>query len=143
VENRDSFNDWFEYKPYTNTPSPLVIYRGDKHHSTACKTLLKSWLSTQNNKPAIYFGDYDLAALRIAVSGGYSHLLLPEFNGLTERVIKQHYPVNQQKYFARLEQDCPQGWQPLLTFMDKHGAGLRQQKMYQTRLKIYPRKSPL
>ena len=143
VENRDSFNDWFEYKPYTNTPSPLVIYRGDKHHSTACKILLKSWLSTQNNKPAIYFGDYDLAALRIAVSGGYSHLLLPEFNGLTERVIKQHYPVNQQKYFARLEQDCPQGWQPLLTFMDKHGAGLRQQKMYQTRLKIYPRKSPL
>jgi hypothetical protein len=142
VENRDSFNDWFEYQPYTHLSNTLVIYRGDKHHSTACKTLLKSWLNTQSNKPVIYFGDYDLAGLRLAISGGYSHLLLPEYNGLAEKLIKQHYPYNQQKYLARLEQYCPEGWKHLLTLMSNSRAGLRQQKMFQTSLKMYSRKAP-
>ena len=142
VENRDSFNDWFEYQSYTCLSNALVIYRGDKHHSTACKRLLKSWLNTQSNKPAIYFGDGDLAGLRIATSASYSHLLLPEFNWFEENIIKQHYPDNQQKYLARLQQDCPQGWKHLLTLMSDKRAGLRQQKMFQTWLKTYPRKAP-
>jgi hypothetical protein len=132
VENRDSFNDWFEY--YVSLPNPLVIYRGDKYHSTACKTLLREWLHTQGHKPSIYFGDCDLAGLRIAVSAGYSHLLLPEYTWLTQHVIKPHYPDNQQKYLARLVRDCPKGWQPLLHLMVAKRAGLRQQKMYQTPL---------
>jgi hypothetical protein len=139
IENRDSFNDWFEYQSCTHLCNPLVIYRGDKHHSTACKTLLKKWLNTQANKPSIYFGDYDLAGLRLATSGGYSHLLLPEYNWLSQRLIKQHYAATQQKYFAKLEQDCPKGWQQLLTLMSDSRAGLRQQKMYQTSLLMYPR----
>lgn len=138
VENRDSFNDWFEYKPYTNLSNPLVIYRGDKHHSTACKRLLKSWLNTQDNKPALYFGDYDLAALRIAISGGYTHLLLPEYHYLNEQAIKQHYPDNQQKYLARLERDCSKSVRILLDLMVEKRAGLRQQKMYGTPLILYP-----
>jgi hypothetical protein len=143
VENRDSFNDWFEYQPYTNLSKPLVIYRGDKHHSTACKILLKIWINTQNNKPTVYFGDFDLAGLRIAISGGYSHLLLPEYKWLAEKLIKQHNPDVQQKYFARLEQDCPESWKHLLSLMSDSRTGLRQQKMYQTSLKIYPRTPPL
>jgi hypothetical protein len=143
VENRDSFNEWFEYKSYTSLSTPLVIYRGDKHHSTACKTLLKTWLNTQSNKPAIYFGDCDLAGLRLAISGGYSHLLLPEYKWLVERLIKQHNPDIQQKYFVRLEQDCPEGWKHLLSLMSDSRAGLRQQKMYQTCLKTYSRTPPL
>jgi hypothetical protein len=143
VENRDSFNDWFEYQPYTCLSNSLVIYRGDKHHSTACKRLLESWLNIQDNKPTIYFGDGDLAGLRIATSAGYSHLLLPELNWFKENVIKQHYPVNQQKYLARLERDCPHGWKCLLTLIRDRRAGLRQQKMYQTPLKTYPRKVSL
>lgn len=138
VENRDSFNDWFEYKHYASLVNPLIIYRGDKHHSTACKTILRSWLNTQSYKPAIYFGDLDLAGLRIAISAGYSHLLLPEYTWLTKQVIKPHYPDNQQKYLTRLERDCPKGWQPLLQLMRDKRAGLRQQKMYQTPLFIYP-----
>ncbi|GAC18527.1 DUF7281 domain-containing protein [Paraglaciecola arctica] len=137
VENRDSFNDWFEYKHYANLSKPLVIYRGDKYHSTACKTILRSWLNTQDDKPAIYFGDFDLAGLRIATSAGYSHLLLPEYTWLTKNVIKQHYPDNQQKYLARLELDCPIGWQPLLQLMRNKRTGLRQQKMYDTPLILY------
>jgi hypothetical protein len=143
VENRDSFNDWFEYQPYTNLSKPLVIYRGDKHHSTACKILLKIWLNTQNNKPTIYFGDFDLAGLRIAISGGYSHLLLPEYKWLEEKLIKLHNPDVQQKYFARLEQDCPESWKHLLSLMSNTRAGLRQQKMYLTSLKTYSRSRPL
>ncbi|MFT6776179.1 MAG: hypothetical protein ACJAV1_000089 [Paraglaciecola sp.] len=141
VENRDSFNDWFEYQSYTYLSNALVIYRGDKHHSTACKSLLKSWLNTQGNKPAIYFGDGDLAGLRIATSADYSHLLLPEFNWFEKNIIKQHYPDNQQKYLAKLHLDCPQGWKHLLILISDSRAGLRQQKMYQTSLKSYPRKA--
>jgi hypothetical protein len=65
--------------------------------------LLKNWLDSEYNKPAIYFGDYDLAGLRIALSAGYSHLLLPQYSWLTAQAIKQHHPANQQKYSARLE----------------------------------------
>lgn len=137
VENRDSFNDWFEYKHYADLAKPLVIYRGDKCHSTACKTILRSWLNTQDDKPAIYFGDYDLAGLRIAASARYSHLLLPEYTWLTKNVIKPHYPDYQHKYLARLELDCPIGWQPLLQLMRNKRAGLRQQKMYDTPLILY------
>ena len=137
VENRDSFNDWFEYKHDVSLPHPLVIYRGDKHHSTACKTILRRWLHTQGQKPSIYFGDCDLAGLRIATSAGYSHLLLPEYTWLTQHLIKPHYPDNQHKYSARLEQDCPKGWQPLLQLLRDKRAGLRQQKMYQTPLILY------
>jgi hypothetical protein len=137
VENRDSFNDWFEYKHYTNLAKPLVIYRGDKYNSTACKTILRRWLNTQDNKPAIYFGDCDLAGLRIATSAGYSHLLLPAYSWLSKQLIKQHYPDNQQKYLARLELDCPIGWQPLLQLMRDKRAGLRQQKMYDTPLILH------
>ncbi len=137
VENRDSFNDWFEFKHYVSLANPLVIYRGDKHHSTACKTLLRRWLNTQGHKPSIYFGDYDLAGLRIATSAGYSHLLLPEYTWLSQHLIKPHYPDNQHKYLARLERDCPTGWQLLLHLMGEKRAGLRQQKMYQTPLMLY------
>ncbi len=140
VENRDSFNDWFEYQSYSGLSNQLVIYRGDKHHSTACKTLLKKWLNTQANKPSIYFGDCDLSGLRLAISGGYSHLLLPEYNWLAKSLIKQHYPDSQQKYVAKLEQDCPKDWRQLLMLMSGSRAGLRQQKMYQTSLIMYPRK---
>jgi len=139
VENRDSFNDWFEYNSFTRLSNSLVIYRGDNHYSTACKTLLKSWLNIQGSKPAIYFGDFDLAGFRIAISAGYSHLLLPEYHYLAKHVIKQHYPDNQQEYLTNLERDCPVGWQPLLSLMCDKRAGLRQQKMYQTSLKMYPR----
>lgn len=143
IENRDSFNDWFKYDYHSSLSNTLVIYRGDKHHTTACKTMLKSWLRTQSNKPIIYFGDCDLAGLRLAISGGYSHLLLPDYTWLEKNIIKQHYPSNQQKYLARLEQDCPVDWKQLLSLMSGCRAGLRQQKMYQTPLKTYSRKTPL
>lgn len=137
VENRDSFNDWSEYQSYSNLSNPLVVYRGDKCHSRACKTLFKTWLASQSSKSAIYFGDYDLAGFRIATSAGYTHLLLPEPSWLSQQMIRQHYPDNQQKYLAKLELDCPIGWQPLLQLMRENRAGLRQQKMYDTPLILY------
>lgn len=134
VENRDSFNDWYKFKPYVCLINTLVVYRGDKYHSTACKALLKIWLEKYKHKPAIYFGDYDLAGLRLAISGGYSHLLLPEYDWLEDKIITQHYPVEQEKYLSKLELDCPAGWKKLLNLMKQKRAGLRQQKMYNTKL---------
>ena len=67
-------------------------------------------------------------------------MLLPEYNWLAKSLIKQHYPDSQQKYVAKLEQDCPKDWRQLLMLMSGSRAGLRQQKMYQTSLIMYPRK---
>jgi hypothetical protein len=139
VENRDSFNDWWQYQANTQLTNPLVIYRGDKHDSTACKKLLKRWLSIQSTKPSIYFGDYDLAGLRIATSAGYSHLLLPEYNCFADSLIQQHYPAEQLKYLLGLERDCPSGWRALFNMMSNKHAGLRQQNMYQLPLCLYTR----
>jgi hypothetical protein len=97
-------------------------------------------LNSQGNKASIYVGDCDLSGLRIAVSGGYSYRLLLEYNWLTQRLMKQHYPDSQQKYLVKLEQYCPKGWKQLLMLMGDSGAGLRQQKMYQSSLEMYPRK---
>lgn len=139
IENRDSFNDWFAFQPFSPITNALVVYRGDKYHSTACKALLNTWQRTQGDKASIYFGDYDLAGLRIAISAGYSHLLLPALNSLSKVVMHQYYPDKQQKFLSRLIQDCPIGWQALLTLMRNNRAGLRQQKMYQTPLVLYSR----
>lgn len=138
IENRDSFNDWFKYQQYGTLSKPLVVYRGDKYHSTACKSLLKNWLNTQGGKDVIYFGDFDLAGLRIALSGGYSHLLLPELKYIAEQALTQHYPDEQLKYLPRLERECPQAMQTLFLFMSTNRVGLRQQKMYQTPLILHP-----
>ena len=51
--------------------------------------------------------------------------------------VNAHFYDNQQKYFAKLEQDYPVGWQLLLQLMGNKRAGLRQQKMYQTPLMLY------
>ncbi|WP_158971696.1 Wadjet anti-phage system protein JetD domain-containing protein [Paraglaciecola sp. L3A3] len=137
IENRDSFNDWYKFSAYAGLANELVVYRGDRYHSTACKTLLKTWREKYKDKAVIYFGDFDLAGLRIAISGGYSHLLLPDSTWLSEHLIKQHYPEEQDKYLARLKLECPQGWRSLLGMMSEKRAGLRQQKMYNTQLTLY------
>ena len=92
--------------------------------------------------PVIYFGDFDLAGLRIAVSGKCTHLLLPPIHWLESRLVTQHYPEEQEKFLSGLEKECPIGWQPLLQLMRDKRAGLRQQKMSDTSFFIYPVDKP-
>ncbi|MFT5313831.1 MAG: hypothetical protein ACI8Z9_002327 [Paraglaciecola sp.] len=130
VENRDSFNDWHKYHKPKALELALVIYRGDNGHSVACKTLRQIWRQNYPEKPLVYFGDLDLAGLRIAVSAEYSSLLLPDFEWLQENLIAQHYPQEQEKYLAGLNRDCPEPWRIFLDLISKQRAGLRQQWMY-------------
>ncbi|ABG40760.1 hypothetical protein Patl_2242 [Paraglaciecola sp. T6c] len=140
IENRDSFNDWhrFQGQVTQKLTKLLVIYRGDSEHSSSTKALLEHWQHARPRCPRIYFGDFDLAGMRIAVSGQYSHLLLPEVDWLTSHLVKQHYPDVQLKFLANLSLHCPQQWQHLLSVMQQQRAGLRQQMMYQTALVLYP-----
>lgn len=141
IENRDSFNDWHRFQGQVTQElnKPLVIYRGDSEHSTGTKALLEQWQHARPRCPRIYFGDFDLAGLRIAVSGQYSHLLLPNVDWLTAHLVKQHYPDEQLKFLANLTLQCPPQWQHLLAVMQQQRAGLRQQMMYQAALALYPR----
>jgi hypothetical protein len=138
VENRDSFNDWHQYQVPDGLKHALVVYRGDnKYHSVACKSLLKLWRHRYVNKPRIFFGDCDLAGLRIALSAQYTSLLLPEIEVLQKQLITAHYPYKQEKYLTGLQAVCPLGWQGILNLMHNQKAGLRQQWMYGLPLSFY------
>lgn len=137
VENRDSFNDWHKFSKPNVLGDALVVYRGDKTHSKACKTLRTRWLVEKPQAPMVYFGDLDLAAIRIALSGGYQGLLLPCDDWLTSHLIRQHYCDNQLRFRDKLYQHCPVGWRALLELMHVQQAGLRQQWMLQAQLTVY------
>lgn len=139
IENRDSFNDWYKFQPNLEdgVGNILAIYRGDSEYSVAATKLRKKWIEDCPASPVIYFGDFDLAGLRIAISGKYSHLLLPATDYLAKHSIPLHYPFEQEKFLIGIEKDCPPDWRNLLKLMTDHKAGLRQQRMYDTHLVLY------
>lgn len=140
IENRDSFNDWHLIQPHISSDlgKILAIYRGDRHYSVASSALLKQWRKNRPSNKTIYFGDFDLAGLRLAVSGACTDLLLPEKQWLKQHLISQHYPEEQEKFLVGLQIDIPIGWRFLLKLMSENRAGVRQQKMYQTPLVLWP-----
>ena len=130
IENRDTFNDWHRYAARAGLSRPLVVYRGHEHwHSRACKTLLRRWHAQRADGPSVYFGDCDLAGLRIAVSAGYRALLTPPHAWLEANLIRAHYPSKQLKYLPQLVREAPPGWRGLLRQLSTGQAGLRQQWM--------------
>lgn len=129
IENRDSFNQWWQFQSPMHGPDMLVVYRGDSGHSRACKGLRQRWARECPEKQMYYFGDLDLAGLRIAISGRYHGLLLPPIDRLEKQLIPQHYPQQQVKFLPGLQRDCPPGWRPLLKLITSRRAGLRQQLM--------------
>jgi hypothetical protein len=139
IENRDSFNDWhlFQQQISVDLGKVLPIYRGDSHYLVAATVLLKHWRDNRSDCMIVYFGDFDLSGLSLAVSGGCSALLLPEQKWLEQHLISQHYPEEQEKLLHGMQRDCPKDWQPLLKLMSGNRAGLRQQKMYQTPLVLH------
>jgi hypothetical protein len=135
IENRDSFNDWSCYQPQLiDAKNSLVIYRGDKGDATAAKKLRQRWQLEQSDKQTIYFGDFDLQGLSIAISGHYDLLMLPELRWLSENLINDHYPDKQLSALRGIKKRCPGKWQHLLLLMIKQQAGLRQQWMFETKL---------
>lgn len=140
VENRDSFYDWVRYQTPPELNNALVVYRGDKGHSRACKELRRRWRLEKKDYPMLYFGDLDPAGLRIALSGQYQALLLPALTQLNAQAIAEHSPWSQQKYMTNLLSSMPLGWLGLLEIL-KTGRGLRQQRMYEMPLRVFPANS--
>jgi hypothetical protein len=140
VENRDSFNTWFQYDT-DDTMSPLVVYRGDNRlHTKAVELIIKRWQNEKSEQSLLYFGDLDIKGLSIAMEKPYGGLLLPSIDYIQRYASSAHFPPEQEKFIASVEQQCPTEWSDLLNFLTQKRAGLRQQRMYDTKLSIYSRK---
>lgn len=132
VENRDSFYDWHQYHLAESFENPLVVYRGNDEEGKWFAYLRSLWQQQQPKRPTIYFGDFDLPGMRIAMQ--YDQWLLPKIDWLREHVTKAHFEAKHEPFKAGLEAECPTAWRPLLDLMvDRHKA-LRQQWMFETKL---------
>lgn len=132
VENRDCFNQWHDYQVASNITRPLVIYRGhDKHHSKACYGLKSRWLKEKGVIGQIFFGDFDIAGLGIAIDSDviYQHILVPSIVELETLLKKLHFDESHSFHLRALKERCPDKWQPLLALLLENRAGLRQQWM--------------
>lgn len=140
VENRDSFNQWHQYKISLDITRPLVVYRGhDKYHSKACSALKSRWLQEKGAVGQVYFGDFDVHGVGIAVDAqvAYQHLLLPEIKWLKQHLIHLHYRQSQTYDERFISQRCPIAWQSILNLIFDSQAALRQQWMFNTRLELH------
>jgi len=140
IENRDSFNDWHRYLPFTQgLTQALVIYRGhDKSHSHGCKALKQRWNLEKGAQGLVYFGDADIAGLGIAMAGDtpYQHLLLPSLETLLAQLdpcqANPQYDYSQRNLALKLLEK----WLPLFNALNQQAA-LRQQKMFNLPLVLY------
>lgn len=140
IENRDSFNTWYQYNAGDIT-CPLVVYRGDKRlHTKAVDLIVKRWQKEKSEQSLLYFGDLDIKGLSIAMEKPYGGLLLPSMDYIQRYASSAHFPPEQERFIASVEQQCPTEWSDLLNFLIRKRAGLRQQRMYDTKLSIYSRK---
>jgi len=140
IENRDCFNQWHRYQTPSLFTRPLVIYRGhEKHHSKGCMALKTRWQREKGNFGQVYFGDFDIDGLAIAIDSvvAYQHLLLPEFTELKGHLKPMHYDENNAFRLRELNQRCPPQWQSLLALLLNEKQGLRQQWMFETELILF------
>ena len=140
VENRDCFNQWYRYQVTSIISRSLVIYRGhDKHHSKGCMTLKSRWFDEKGEIGQVYFGDFDIDGLAIAIDSkiAYQHLLLPHLDYLPASLRSLHFADSNAHRQRELVNRCPQKWESLLNLLLTQQAGLRQQWMFGSELIIY------
>src|SRR5690606_38476150 len=133
VENLDCFYQLQAFTLQLPYQQPLIIYRCDKLYSKGCKALKAAWL--RQNKPAIYFGDFDTKGVSIALNEGYSAMLLPEFASLQQHASTAMLPDKQLGFIAGIKEKPVasefQPYQQLLCqqLLCQQLKGLRQQNM--------------
>lgn len=119
--------------------SVLFIYRGDKQESRYVKHILTKAMTSQ--LPCIYFGDFDAKGVNIALSEGYSHLLLAEYSILIQHASALHQPSRQELYKKALRQYLEQYPHSLLTryltLIVSHNKGLLQQRITATQIPLH------
>ncbi|CAG8999670.1 MAG: hypothetical protein CENE_01649 [Candidatus Celerinatantimonas neptuna] len=101
VENLDVFYQLEAYQWPFEDPGTLVFYRGDAMYGKGGSAFEKAW--NQTGKPAMYFGDFDPAGVRIAINGGYQSMILPDLVTLKQAASEQMFPDSHQKYLPELQ----------------------------------------
>lgn len=134
VENLDCFYQLECFTLDLPYQQPLVIYRGDSQYGSGCKSLKAQWL--QQQKPTIYFGDFDAKGVSIALHEGYDVMLLPEFAELQSHASAAMLPDQQLKFLASINEKCVStAFQPYQQLLCQQLKGLRQQNMQGVQLK--------
>jgi hypothetical protein len=128
VENLDCFYQLHAFTLQLAYQRPLIIYRGDELYSKGCKALKAAWL--RQNKPAIYFGDFDAKGVSIVLNEGYSAMLLPDFATLQQHASPAMLPDKQLKFVPALATKAvEQVFQSYHKLLCQQLKGLRQQNM--------------
>lgn len=135
VENLDCFYQLASFNVELPYQQPLIIYRGDSQYSKGCKALSAAWHTT--GKPAIYFGDADLAGLSIALSLHCQSMLLPQISEFTRLASAAMLDDKQLKYQQRLQHiELSPAFSPYQQLICQQLKGLRQQNMQGMLLKL-------
>lgn len=127
VENADVF---FEFGNQ-NWPLPkalehfLLVYRGHDESSRGVKRLKDAWLST--SKPLVFFGDADYAGFSLALTGRYTHMLLPSPPAFLAHANTTQAEAKQLKLSGAVQQ-TPASLSPYVEVLNNQRA-LRQQSM--------------
>jgi hypothetical protein len=128
VENLDCFYQLHAFTLQLTYQQPLIIYRGDTLYSKGCKALKTAWL--KQNKPAIYFGDFDAKGVSIALNEGYSAMLLPDFATLQQHASPAMLPDKQLSFIAAIKaKTVAAEFRPYQQLLCQQPKGLRQQNM--------------
>jgi hypothetical protein len=128
VENLDCFYQLHAFTLQLAYQQPLIIYRGDKLYSKGCKALKAAWF--KQNKPVIYFGDYDTKGVSIALNEGYSAMLLPDFATLQQHASPAMLPDKQLNFIAGIKAKAVAAeFLPYQQLLCQQLKGLRQQNM--------------
>ena len=128
VENLDCFYQLHAFTLQLPYQQALIIYRGDKLYSKGCKALKAAWL--KQNKPALYFGDFDAKGVSIALNEGYSAMLLPDFTCLQQHASTAMLPDKQLGFIAAIKaKTVAAELQPYMQLLCEQLKGLRQQNM--------------
>lgn len=128
VENLDCFYQLASFNVALPYQQPLVIYRGDTQYSKGCKALSVAWHGT--GKPAIYFGDADLAGLNIALSLHCHNMVLPDISEFIQHASPAMLADEQLRYQQRLQNiQVSTAFLPYQQIICHQLKGLRQQNM--------------
>lgn len=128
VENLDCFYQLHAFTLVLTYTQPLIIYRGDTLYSKGCKALKTAWL--KQNKPALYFGDFDAKGVSIALNEGYNAMLLPDFSTLQQHASTTMLPDKQLSFIASIKaKTFAAELQPYMQLLCEQLKGLRQQNM--------------
>lgn len=136
VENLDCFYQLERFNlalPYQQT---LIIYRGDKLYGKGCKALKTACL--KENKPILYFGDFDAKGVSIALNEDYSAMLLPDLPTLQRHASSAMLPDRQLSFIAKIAaHKVATAFSPHQQLLCQQLLGLRQQNMQGMLLKPF------